>query len=277
MKPLVVKVTVLVIGIVVSAGAGVAAFSMHSGQNPFSYIPADSELVIHAQYNNTSVFIFLYKDNVSALLGISLTSLQNDLNITEKNITQKNETSKFSVSISYYGSYYGHDIFSINLTNLSVGTIVKISSLNFPQPEANVTIYAAQLGSDLIAVGPLSGVEASISSHKDGNNFIPEQKYIDLNDPASFYFHTLSNTSYVTVNGNISMKSTNLTIATDNSSYLLSIFSGYGNISGNNTGQIYSFKLTLPYGFRDLDHNILSILGKILKNGVLDAKNITGY
>lgn len=277
MKPLFVKMTVLVIGIVVSAGAGVAAFSIHTSQSPFSFIPSGSELVIHGDYNNTSVFLFMYRDNISAVLGISLASLENDFNITERNITQTNQSSRLSVSISYFGSYFGYDIFSINLTNVSLGTILKISSLNFTQYSRNITIYAAQLESSFIAIGPLTGVEASIQSQKDGSNFIPYQKYIDINDPASFYFHIASNNSFVTVNGNVSMKSTNMTISTDNSSYLLSIFSGNENISGNSTGQLYSFRLTLPYGLSDLHGNAISLLEKFLKSGVLNAKNIAGY
>lgn len=266
MSPAVRKILILIVAAGVIVPASYFLFTQLSSSqaqaNPFSYVPADSGLVLEGQYNSTHLYAFSSNGSFGILLPFSVNELEIFANAT-------GSTNGTYPIVSQNSTFMSQSIYSVRNLNLSLfaglfgnssNSILNVA-LQFLKIN-NTTFFASDAGTYGMVLGNLSGVEQSISSYSVKQSFSPyATQYLSSQSNYSFYYSPgkLSNISSLNfITGNISDGNSNLHISIDNSTGIgtnliqrngtvnISISTKPGNIyislTGNYTlGQLFNY------------------------------------
>ncbi len=176
-----------------------------SQQDPFTFVPSDSNGVLKANFNGTSLYVFEDNGSLGIILPVTVETFNLGINLTAGNTSSP-------LNIAPFALFSGHQIYKIDNVSLaqisSVGKYIDSSLFSlFSSVPLNLsgTFFAADSGTSKMVIGNLSAVQSSISTSITGDTFSSNaKKYLDTSSNYTFYIapSNISTVSYIT--GNIS-------------------------------------------------------------------------
>ena len=240
--------------------------SSATGNNPFNYVPSDSQLVLEGHLNSSTLYLFDDNNSIGFILPFTISELQLLSNATSMN-------SSTHIVINHYSSYLSKNIYAVDnfsISSMSLGFSGLNSSLISVAAGlvsgVNGTFYATDAGGAGMVLGNLSAVEHSISSAEAGRTFASSSSiYLDGASNYTFYYRpgNISSINYVT--GNISDGHSNFYLSLSNSTSLGSSYfvrNGTYNVSVSVRPGAIMIGVTGNYTLSQLEASVSGYLRK---------------
>ncbi len=225
MNPLLSKILIVAVSTAVIVPAGyyliLQQSTSASANNPFTYIPSESQLVLEGHMNSSSLYLFEDNGSIGLILPFTISELQLLSNTSSSPSGQH-------ISIGQYSSYLTKSIYAVNnfsalISGFGLRSVNSslISMASAALAGTNNTFYATDAGGAGMVLGNISAVKSSIASTQSGSTFVSSSsKYLDGSSNYTFYYRpgNISQINYVT--GNISDGHSNIYISLSNTTSL---------------------------------------------------------
>ncbi len=262
MIPLVKAIIVAVIVVGVGAPTAYVAYNYSATASTVpitNFIPADSNAVIHYQNGTLSVYAYAASNNTSAVLvDYSLSSFKSFFNTTTGLGFKSNISSSINMTPLNY-SYHGFTIYKVNGISFNLSSYTggfsafnlsfnNSSNLTSNISKLNSSFYVSPVESNILIMGNLSSIKASINAEFYGTFLKNGLKYLSVSGTGLGFYINITNKNFSSIStnvssnlsftayGNVSAKTMNITVANINSTIIgkLSTFiSAIGPLSNN--------------------------------------------
>ncbi|MCL5787771.1 MAG: hypothetical protein M1581_04075 [Candidatus Thermoplasmatota archaeon] len=180
MKQIMRIIMVIVIAAGISVPLAYYAINTNSNSNTVniaSFIPYNSEIAVRLNLNGSSYYFAALNGSYGGIVPLSTSSLDSAVSGIS---TGSNVTAAPNITINYYETYDGFDVYTI--TNLSNGNLTSnlqnvytiqnnpleiLKLIEF----TNSTIYFTSLSANNILLGNLNFINMSLSFHKKGYSY----------------------------------------------------------------------------------------------------------
>ena len=286
MIPLVKAIIVAVIVVGVGAPTAYVAYNYSATASTVpitNFIPADSNAVIHYQNGTLSVYAYAASNNTSAVLvDYSLSSFKSFFNTTTGLGFKSNLSSSINMTPLNY-SYHGFTIYKVNGISFNLNSVIggfsafNLSSNNSSNLTSNISklnssFYVSPVESNILIMGNLSSIKASINAEFYGTFLKNGLKYLSVSGTGLGFYINLTSKNLtsnstmnlaippITIYGNVSATITNITFTninqTTSSELSLTFSTILPNLSNRNitevttpifTSNSASFELSVGY------------------------------
>jgi hypothetical protein len=279
-KPLIVKIIVIIIAAAIVAPSAYFAYEYYSKSNvpqsvqPFEYIPGNSTMISTVHYNGSEYFLYIDGGSFGVVANISAISLTNSnlsgLNSQPAVSGTGNPFSGPNVKTITYDHTTVYEIRNVSISGI-LGILDNYSGNNLNNTTVN--IFAYDTSGNLIVMGEQKAINESIASHMTSKDAVQFKSYLNQTSNISIYYRfngTFYGISYITMNS--TANKTYINIIWENKDYtvdnLFHSFISYSNLTGI-TGNIANTKSgSIIHLTVDKGYSSLPLLIKTLNNGV---------
>lgn len=213
MKPLIMKILVIIIAIAIIVPAVYFAYEYYNKSNvsqsiqPFEYIPGNSTMIATVHSNGTEYYVFMDSNsigivaNISAMSIIGSNGISSSTHIVHTNTDNKNTYSGTNVKTLTYDHITVYEIKNVNLTGL-LGNFLNINAgTNLLNKSVNIFVYDAS--GNFVVLGEENAINDSISIHLTSRDAVSYKSYFDPEANVSLYYRTgnrIPSIDYITLN-----------------------------------------------------------------------------